>query len=69
MIIANPRREAQADFNPFDELPRAIRERLAAEGVHSTKDWLALGEGKFRIFGITGAQVLAIDRLAEQHAA
>lgn len=53
---------------PNDEaigaLPESLRERLAAEGVYTLKDWTALGRRRHQLFGITSATVKQLDALA-----
>ena len=46
------------------ELPEALRERLAAEGVFTLTDWVALGRRRRELFGITSAIVKKLDALA-----
>ena len=46
------------------ELPAPLRERLAAEGVFTLADWVALGRRRRQLFGITSATVKKLDTLA-----
>jgi hypothetical protein len=46
------------------ELPEPLRERLAAEGVFTLADWVALGRRRRELFGITSATVKKLDALA-----
>lgn len=43
-----------------------IAERLAAEGVHSLKDWRALGRRRLAIWGVTRRIVAELDALARR---
>ena len=46
-----------------DSLPTVIRERLKGMGVGTQADWLALGERRYKLWGVTRATVAAIDRV------
>lgn len=45
-------------------LPETLRDRLAAEGVYTLQDWMALGRRRHQLFGITSATVKQLDALA-----
>ena len=45
-----------------DSVPAVIRERLREAGINTAADWLALGAGRFQLWGITRATVALIDR-------
>ena len=59
---------AASSLPPNDEaigaLPESLRERLAAEGVFTLQDWVALGRRRHQLFGITSATVKQLDALA-----
>jgi hypothetical protein len=50
----------------LDSLPRVIRDRLIRAGVHALSDWLALGQQRYQIFGITKRMAAMVDALAVQ---
>ena len=64
-IIRTARPKAQPAALP-DSIPQNIRDRLAAEGIHSSDDWLALGRRRFTIFGITRKAAIQIDALVSE---
>ncbi len=45
-------------------LAEPLRQRLAAEGVFTLQDWVALGRRRHQLFGITSATVKKLDALA-----
>lgn len=45
-------------------LPARAVELLAERGVHDLAGWLALGDARRRIFGVTGRTVSLLDRAA-----
>ena len=45
-----------------DNLPAVIRERLRAAGIATQSDWRALGDTRFKLWGITKSTVALIDR-------
>lgn len=45
-------------------LPESLRERLAAEGVFTLDDWMALGRRRHQLFGITSATVKQLNAAA-----
>lgn len=53
-----------ATSNCLAELPPAILERLAAEGVHSLSDWRALGRRRHQLFGIVPSVIRWLDELS-----
>ena len=48
----------------FSELPQALRDRLAGEGIFDFDSWRALGRRRRQIFGVTAAMCRELDRLA-----
>jgi hypothetical protein len=46
------------------ELSVPLRERLAAEGVFTLRDWVALGRRRRELFGVTATTVRQLDALA-----
>jgi hypothetical protein len=61
-IIDQQQSASQTDFG---QLPPRLRERLAKAGVTTACDWLALGERRYAIFGVTRSMAEAIDALAQ----
>jgi hypothetical protein len=63
-MFARAQPRTQLPSPELAELPPAILERLAAEGVTTFEQWLALGSKRRAIFGITRATVRHLDALA-----
>lgn len=59
-----PARSLPAQPNPWEMLPPAILERLAAAGIRSAADWRALGRRRFQLWGVTRRAVRELDRIA-----
>lgn len=57
---------APAHDEAMAELPPALRERLAAEGVFTLRDWVKLGRRRRQLFGVTSATVKKLDALARE---
>ncbi|MFZ1905216.1 MAG: hypothetical protein WAU56_07475 [Steroidobacteraceae bacterium] len=62
-IVAQPQRQQQP-CPDLAQLPPAIADRLAAEGVYTLADWRALGRKRLQLFGITRAMAAQLDELA-----
>jgi hypothetical protein len=54
-------RRGSTDHTSLQGLPAALLERLAAHGITTAEQWLALGAKRRRIFGITRKMCEQID--------
>jgi hypothetical protein len=63
--VPQPRAARQENDAPLvDAVPATLVARLSQHGVHSIKDWRALGRKRRLIWGVTRRMVAELDALA-----